>query len=86
MMKPYEDAVQQHRRLSIEESARHDANSADLRYPSEAACFPEPTAQKSYWDCVVHEGERAIYGAAYKQRIDRRSRTEGFPCLVEGAK
>ena len=80
-----EDAVQLNRKLLIEEKARHDANLADLRYPTEAARFPESNAQ-AYWGRIVHEGERAIYGAAYQQRIDRRLRTERFPCLVEGTK
>jgi hypothetical protein len=81
----FEDAVQPNRKLLIEEKARRDANLADLRYPTEAARFPESNAQ-TYWDRIVHEGERAVYGAAYRQRIDRRLRTERFPCLVDDTK
>ena len=81
----YEDAVQPNRRFLMEEKARHDANLADLCYPTESARFPKSNAQ-TYWDRIVHEGERAIYGAAYQQRIDRRLRTERFPCLVASTK
>jgi hypothetical protein len=76
-MKRFEDAVQTHRKIMLEDKARQDADAADLNYPDEGCKFlPSPSGAASYWEQVVNEGENAVYLQAYRKRIARRERLE----------
>jgi hypothetical protein len=69
-----ETAVQPHRKTAIEDAARQQADSADLRYPDEAMQVPDKLVGGTYWDQVVNAGERVVYIVAYNLRISRRLR------------
>lgn len=76
-MNRFEDAIQPHRKTTIEAQARQDADAADLRYPEEGSKEPDWLVDSvGYWDQVVRTGEIAVYRAAYQRRIDRRMRVE----------